>query len=142
MPRAHLAGISGTTLFVREWCLAPYTGSCTAPYPIFSAGEAILMILIDVVLYGFLAWWLEQVWQGDYGQAKPLLFFLDPSFMCPRRRGGERAEGDLAMSLRGLRKVFKSKVAVDGIETQHKTRKPPISPILILTNYIELYNVS
>ena len=61
---------------------------------------------------------MEQVWQGDYGQAKPLLFFLDPAFMCPRRRGAERVEGDLAMSLKGLRKVFKTKVAVDGIETR------------------------
>jgi hypothetical protein len=26
---------------------------------------------LDIVLYGFGAWWLEQVWQGDFGQAKP-----------------------------------------------------------------------
>ena len=59
-------GISTKTAFVSEFCIMQYdeTNPCQASVAVFSAGESMIMILIDIVLYGFGAWWLEQVWQG------------------------------------------------------------------------------
>eukprot|EP00913_Durusdinium_trenchii_P032435 g30369.t1 len=125
-------GISSKTAFVSEFCIAPYDEEhpCVKEFPVFSAGESFIMILFNIILYGFIAWWFEQVWQGDFGQAKPCLFCIDPAYMCPRRSRARELNLSLvqedarssAMSLRNLRKVFKGgKVAVDGIdlEIQH-----------------------
>ncbi|CAK8998267.1 unnamed protein product [Durusdinium trenchii] len=132
-------GISSKTAFVSEFCIAPYDEEhpCVKEFPVFSAGESFIMILFNIILYGFIAWWFEQVWQGDFGQAKPCLFCIDPAYMCPRRSRARELNLSLvqedarssAMSLRNLRKVFKggkavlreTKVAVDGIdlEIQH-----------------------
>ena len=122
-------GINSKTAFVSEFCLVPYDDThgtpCPQSFPVFSAGESMLMIVVDIVLYGFCAWWLEQVWQGDFGQAKPWLFCMDPAYMCPRRQRQERSlvqeDGlgelqPLAMQIRNLRKVFEGKVAVDGMD--------------------------
>ncbi|CAE7191024.1 Abca1, partial [Symbiodinium sp. CCMP2456] len=104
---------------------ATYPDPCPAPIEIFSAGEAMLLMLVDVVLYAVVAWWLEQVWQGEYGQAKPCFFCFDPAFMFPSRRragllqedGLESGHEELAMSIKDMRKVFKGgKVAVDGMD--------------------------
>ena len=125
-------GISSKTAFVSEFCIAPYDSQqpCPLTFPVFSAGECIIMTLFDIVLYGFGAWWFEQVWQGDFGQAKPWCFCLDPAYMCPRRSRLEArsliqqdalSQDDLAMSIRNLRKVFNGgKVAVDGIDLDIK----------------------
>lgn len=117
-------GLSFKNLWATELC--PVAKSpCQDSMAIFSAGEAIVMLLIDCALYGVLAWWLDNVWQGEFGAAKPLTFCLDPAFMCPRRsRAGARELGEplvdgsgrsVAMSIRGLRKVFGRKVAVDDV---------------------------
>jgi ABC-type multidrug transport system ATPase subunit len=77
------------------------------------------MLILTVALYGFLAWWLENVWQGEFGKAKPLNFCCNPAYMCQRRRHSEavpQSNGDstqVAMSIQHLRKQFKDKVAVD-----------------------------
>lgn len=131
-------GISSKTAFASQFCFVPYDEAHGSPcpqwFPVFSAGESMIMILLDIVLYGFGAWLLEQVWQGDFGQAKPWLFCLDPAYMCPRRHGrrdsrdaarslvqSDGLQEALAMKIRNLRKVFpEGKVAVDGMDLDIK----------------------
>jgi len=118
-------GLSFSNLFATKLCQVPKSPCPFEEVEIFSAGEALAMLLLGLALWGFLAWWLDNVWQGEYGAAKPLTFCLDPKFMCPRRRlaaaggGGEPLRDDsgraIAMSIRELRKVFGQKVAVDGV---------------------------
>lgn len=43
-------------------------------------GRAILMLLVDCVIYYFLAWYLDAVFPGEYGHALPYNFFLRPSY--------------------------------------------------------------
>eukprot|EP00927_Polykrikos_kofoidii_P034685 TRINITY_DN29376_c0_g1_i1.p1 TRINITY_DN29376_c0_g1~~TRINITY_DN29376_c0_g1_i1.p1 ORF type:complete len:1346 (-),score=182.74 TRINITY_DN29376_c0_g1_i1:24-4061(-) len=95
-----------------------------------SVGAAILLGLVDIVAFFFLAWWIDNVRQGEYGSAKPLCFCFDPAFMCPRREHGVTATeqtreadgGDehrrSAMSIRNLRKVYGSKVVVDDMSLE------------------------
>ncbi|XP_044531424.1 retinal-specific phospholipid-transporting ATPase ABCA4 [Gracilinanus agilis] len=51
----------------------------------FSFLLSIKMMLIDAVLYGFLAWYLDQVFPGDYGTPLPWFFLLQESYWL----GGE-----------------------------------------------------
>ncbi|CAE6968863.1 ABCA1 [Symbiodinium natans] len=121
-------GLVIRSLFASELCPTTYyPAPCPVPITIFSAGESMILMLVDVVLYGLVAWWLEQVWQGEYGQAKPCFFCFDPAFIFSRRSGSERllqedglesgSRVELAMSIRNMRKVFKGgNVAVDGMD--------------------------
>ncbi len=46
----------------------------------FSMAGAMGMLLIDAFLYGLLAWYIEAVFPGQYGIAKPWYFFLTKSY--------------------------------------------------------------
>lgn len=43
-------------------------------------GRAILMLLVDCIIYYFLAWYLDAVFPGEYGNALPYDFFLRSSY--------------------------------------------------------------
>lgn len=55
------------------------------------------MLVLDTVLYYFLAWYLEAVFPGKYGVAKPWYFPFQPSFWlgqsyaCRRGWGSDHA---------------------------------------------------
>ncbi len=51
-------------------------------------GGAILMLLLDSVLYAVLAWYVEAVWPGQYGVPKPWYFFLTKSYWIGTTTGG------------------------------------------------------
>jgi len=120
-------GLDWDNLFEDKYCYVTYTEKKGCPKgaykELFPFGETILMIVVDVVLYAFLAWWLENVWQGEYGTAKPLTFCCNPAYICPRRHSICRSDANgrastgkvVAMSISRLRKVFKKKVAVDDL---------------------------
>ncbi len=42
------------------------------------------MLVVDMILYFVLTIYLENVIQGEYGTAKPLLYFLSPSYWFDR----------------------------------------------------------
>ena len=46
----------------------------------FTVLYGMLMLLFDLVLYLFLAWYIENVKPGDYGVPKPPCFFLKPNY--------------------------------------------------------------
>ena len=46
---------------------------------------AMIMIFIDIILYGLLAYWLDQVLPTEYGTKRPLLFFIQPSFWSKKK---------------------------------------------------------
>uniref|UniRef100_A0A4X2LSZ3 P-type phospholipid transporter n=1 Tax=Vombatus ursinus TaxID=29139 RepID=A0A4X2LSZ3_VOMUR len=84
----------------------------------FSFLLSVKMMLMDAVLYGFLAWYLDQVLPGDYGIPLPWFFLLQESYWL----GGEDTffERELpglvpGVCVRNLVKVFDyhSKPAVD-----------------------------
>merc|ERR1740122_446182 len=78
------------------------------------------MMFIATIVLAFLAWWLDNVWQGEYGAAKPKLFCLQSKYMCPRRRATTAVAGShAALSICGLRKEFVGgKVAVDDMSLE------------------------
>uniref|UniRef100_A0A8C0BET1 ATP binding cassette subfamily A member 3 n=1 Tax=Buteo japonicus TaxID=224669 RepID=A0A8C0BET1_9AVES len=61
----------------------------------FTLAQVLGMLLLDSVLYGVVAWYVEAVFPGEYGVPQPWYFFLTPSYWCGRPRtvvGKEKEE--------------------------------------------------
>lgn len=41
-----------------------------------SVGLAVIMLLVDIVLYSIIAWYVDNVNPGPYGRAKPFYFMF------------------------------------------------------------------
>jgi len=87
------------------------------------AGVQFWILVIDCVIYGFFATWFDQVYQGEFGAAKPWNFCFKPAFMCPNRRQAQTISPDTstplpALSLMDLVKVFGTHRAVDGMSLE------------------------
>ncbi|KAF7243057.1 ATP-binding cassette sub-family A member 3 [Varanus komodoensis] len=48
----------------------------------FTLAHVLGMLLLDSVLYGLVAWYVEAVFPGEYGIPQPWYFFLLPSYWC------------------------------------------------------------
>eukprot|EP00111_Clytia_hemisphaerica_P020496 TCONS_00060371-protein len=104
----------------------------------FSLGNCFGVLIFDCFLFGFLTWYIENVFPGEFGLPKPFYFFLTPSYWCgsPNHRPGsvtdmngskskgpnfedEPEGGEIGVSIQDLRKVYKGatgkKVAVDSL---------------------------
>jgi len=46
----------------------------------FSMGDVMVMFVVDIILYGFLAWYIENVFPGEFGIPNKFYFFLTPSY--------------------------------------------------------------
>uniref|UniRef100_A0A8C2U6F2 ATP binding cassette subfamily A member 3 n=1 Tax=Coturnix japonica TaxID=93934 RepID=A0A8C2U6F2_COTJA len=61
----------------------------------FTLAQVLGMLLLDSVLYGLVAWYVEAVFPGEYGVPQPWYFFLTPSYWCGQPRtviGKEKEE--------------------------------------------------
>ncbi|KAH1183577.1 phospholipid-transporting ATPase ABCA3 [Mauremys mutica] len=60
----------------------------------FTFAQVLGMLLLDSVLYGLVAWYVEAVFPGEYGVPQPWYFFLTPSYWCgtPRTVLGKEKE--------------------------------------------------
>lgn len=107
----------------------------------YSFRDTLAILLVDSLLWGFLAWYLNRVIPPDYGQALPVWFPFMPSYWCPNRKQEKAPEemaedvetknsaipyepvGDLkrqavegkSIEINNLRKSFGDKLAVDGL---------------------------
>ncbi|KAJ6625426.1 hypothetical protein lerEdw1_014792 [Lerista edwardsae] len=48
----------------------------------FTLAHVLGMLLLDSVLYGLVAWYVEAVFPGEYGIPRPWYFFIMPSYCC------------------------------------------------------------
>ncbi|XP_078519131.1 phospholipid-transporting ATPase ABCA3 [Lissotriton helveticus] len=48
----------------------------------FTFAHVLGMLLLDSVLYGLVAWYMEAVFPGEYGIPQPWYYFLTPSYWC------------------------------------------------------------
>jgi len=48
----------------------------------FTLAQVLGMLLLDSVLYGVVAWYVEAVFPGEYGVPQPWYFFLTVSTAC------------------------------------------------------------
>uniref|UniRef100_A0A673NJU8 ATP-binding cassette sub-family A member 3-like n=1 Tax=Sinocyclocheilus rhinocerous TaxID=307959 RepID=A0A673NJU8_9TELE len=52
----------------------------------FSLAQVLGLLLVDSVLYGLVAWYMEAVFPGEYGVPRPWYFFILPSYWCSSPR--------------------------------------------------------
>jgi ATP-binding cassette, subfamily A (ABC1), member 3 len=103
--------------------------------------DTLTILMVDSVLWGFLAWYLNRVIPPDYGQALPVWFPFLPSYWCPNQKLAKAPEemtedvearnasipfepaGDLkrqaaegkSIEIHNLRKTFGDKIAIDNL---------------------------
>ena len=53
-------------------------------YENFSVELAFVMFIVDLLVYSLLGFYLQNVMPSEYGVRKSPLFFLKPSYWCPR----------------------------------------------------------
>uniref|UniRef100_A0A7M4E189 ATP binding cassette subfamily A member 3 n=1 Tax=Crocodylus porosus TaxID=8502 RepID=A0A7M4E189_CROPO len=60
----------------------------------FTLAQVLGMLIVDSILYGLVAWYVEAVFPGEYGVPQPWYFFLTPSYWCghPRTVLGKEKE--------------------------------------------------
>ncbi|KAL4225817.1 hypothetical protein ACF0H5_013807 [Mactra antiquata] len=96
----------------------------------FAMLDAMLMLIVDTIIYMIIAWYVDNINPGDAGVAQPPWFPFLPSFWCgskvsdtdyeantERTSLGNKFERDpsgvkVGISIKHLKKSFKSKVAV------------------------------
>ncbi|XP_056305293.1 phospholipid-transporting ATPase ABCA3 [Danio aesculapii] len=52
----------------------------------FSLAQVMGLLLLDALLYGLVAWYVEAVFPGEYGVPRPWFFFILPSYWCSSPR--------------------------------------------------------
>ncbi|CAB1350109.1 unnamed protein product, partial [Coregonus sp. 'balchen'] len=68
----------------------------------FSLAHVLGLLLLDALLYGLVAWYVEAVFPGEYGVPLPCYFFLLPSYWCSSpRMAMEKEEEDVEKALKG-----------------------------------------
>jgi hypothetical protein len=75
---------------------------------VFNFNTVLLMMWADFFIYGFLAWYLDQVIPHEYGTAQHPLFFLNFRFWCPRARPQTHRTEDLQETLREMPEFFEA----------------------------------
>uniref|UniRef100_A0A7N5JL92 ATP-binding cassette sub-family A member 17-like n=1 Tax=Ailuropoda melanoleuca TaxID=9646 RepID=A0A7N5JL92_AILME len=88
----------------------------------FNFSQVLLLLLLDSVLYGVVAWYVEAVLPGEYGVPKPWYFFVLPSHWCGRSVPLTRSVLDVGDPDKGPKSKFIQEEPTNlakGIEIQH-----------------------
>ncbi|XP_035254594.1 LOW QUALITY PROTEIN: ATP-binding cassette sub-family A member 3 [Anguilla anguilla] len=89
----------------------------------FSLGQVIGLLLLDAVLYGLVAWYMEAVFPGEYGVPLPWYFFLLPSYWCGTPRvtlvKEKEEEEDAEKALKGEFIEEEPAGLVSGVKIKH-----------------------
>lgn len=91
-----------------------------------SMGESLIMLLVDTIMYGTLAYYLDNVLPSEHGNRKHPLFFLKPSFWnqkaIHRRKQGENFANVNGTFVNDCDSVESSMKTLNNDETTEKVR--------------------
>ncbi|KAG9340457.1 hypothetical protein JZ751_021570 [Albula glossodonta] len=89
----------------------------------FSLAHVMGLLLLDAVLYGLVAWYVEAVFPGEYGVPLPWYFFLLPSYWCGTPRVAlvkeKEEEEDAEKALKGEYIEEEPAGLVSGVKIKH-----------------------
>uniref|UniRef100_A0A8C3WSX6 ATP binding cassette subfamily A member 3 n=1 Tax=Catagonus wagneri TaxID=51154 RepID=A0A8C3WSX6_9CETA len=90
----------------------------------FCFGQVLGMLLLDSVLYGLVAWYVEAVLPGQFGVPQPWYFFITPSYWCgqPRTVLGKEEDDDPEKALRTEYFEAEPEDLVAGIKIKHVSK--------------------
>ena len=65
-----------------------------------------LAMLLDSLIYMFLAWYIETVWPGEFGTGRSFYFLFQPSFWCETFASNHRLTCKSNLKLEKIRKII------------------------------------
>ena len=66
----------------------------------------LFMMFVDFIIYGFLAWYLDQIIAHEYGSAQHPLFLFDWHYWCPRSRYSNIKKTALSESIENMPEFY------------------------------------
>ncbi|XP_029433384.1 ATP-binding cassette sub-family A member 3 [Rhinatrema bivittatum] len=90
----------------------------------FTFAHVLGMLLLDSVLYGSVAWYVEAVFPGEYGVPQPWYFFLTPLYWCgtPRTVLEKEEEEDPEKALKSQFIEEEPTDLISGIKIRHLSK--------------------
>uniref|UniRef100_A0A8B9KPA1 ATP-binding cassette, sub-family A (ABC1), member 3b n=1 Tax=Astyanax mexicanus TaxID=7994 RepID=A0A8B9KPA1_ASTMX len=89
----------------------------------FSIAQVLGLLLLDTLLYGLVAWYVEAVFPGEYGMPRPWYFFVLPSYWCSSPRVAlvmeKEEEEDAEKALKGEFIEEEPTGLVSGVKIKH-----------------------
>lgn len=90
----------------------------------FSLAHVLGLLLLDALLYGLVAWYVEAVFPGEYGVPLPCYFFLLPSYWCSSpRMAMVKEEEDVEKALKGEFIEEEPAGLVSGVKIKHLNKE-------------------
>uniref|UniRef100_A0A3Q1GTA6 ATP-binding cassette, sub-family A (ABC1), member 3b n=1 Tax=Acanthochromis polyacanthus TaxID=80966 RepID=A0A3Q1GTA6_9TELE len=93
----------------------------------FSLAQVLGLLLLDSLLYGLVAWYMEAVFPGEYGVPLPAYFFVLPSYWCSSPRmalvNEKEEEEDAEKALKGEFIEEEPAGLVSGIKIKHLSKE-------------------
>ncbi|KAM6957907.1 LOW QUALITY PROTEIN: phospholipid-transporting ATPase ABCA3 [Aplochiton taeniatus] len=93
----------------------------------FSLGQVLGLLLLDALLYGLVAWYVEAVFPGEYGVPLPCYFFLLPSYWCSSPRmaliNEKEEEEDAEKALKGEFIEEEPAGLISGVKIKHLAKE-------------------
>uniref|UniRef100_A0AAQ6AQX1 ABC transporter domain-containing protein n=1 Tax=Amphiprion ocellaris TaxID=80972 RepID=A0AAQ6AQX1_AMPOC len=93
----------------------------------FSLAQVLGLLLLDSLLYGLVAWYMEAVFPGEYGVPLPAYFFVLPSYWCSSPRmalvSEKEEEEDAEKALKGEFIEEEPAGLVSGIKIKHLSKE-------------------
>uniref|UniRef100_A0A6Q2XA99 ABC transporter domain-containing protein n=1 Tax=Esox lucius TaxID=8010 RepID=A0A6Q2XA99_ESOLU len=93
----------------------------------FSLAQVLGLLLLDALLYGLVAWYVEAVFPGEYGVPLPCYFFLLPSYWCGSPRMAmvkeKEEEEDAEKALKGEFIEEEPAGLVSGVKIKHLNKE-------------------
>ncbi|XP_016065318.1 PREDICTED: retinal-specific ATP-binding cassette transporter [Miniopterus natalensis] len=105
----------------------------------FSFLMSMKMLLLDAALYGFLAWYLDQVFPGDYGTPLPWYFLLQESYWLGGEGCSTREERVLEKT-EPVTEEMEDPEHPEGINDSFFEREPPgLAPGVCVKNLVKIF---
>ncbi|XP_067087403.1 phospholipid-transporting ATPase ABCA3 isoform X2 [Osmerus mordax] len=93
----------------------------------FSMAQVLGLLLMDALLYGLVAWYVEAVFPGEYGVPLPWYFFLLPSYWCSSPRmallNEKEEEEDAEKAMKGEFIEEEPSGLVSGVKIKHLAKE-------------------
>ncbi|EFA81777.1 hypothetical protein PPL_05772 [Heterostelium album PN500] len=98
---------------------------------LLTPSQSLGILIFDILFDAILLWYFDNVWRGEYGTPRPMLFFLKKSYWFPSAVAyvehppiiendmvetvSDDLKQNISISIRNLKRDFNTKMAVDGL---------------------------
>jgi ABC-type multidrug transport system fused ATPase/permease subunit len=107
----------------------------------FSFNTVLFMMWADFFIYGFLAWYLDQVIPHEFGSTQHPLFFLNPRFWWPRGRPANFSEEHFVDALQDMPEFYDDAAGGEGEDAATRRSIEAIPPEMRQNAHVRIKNL-